>query len=123
MSLLIRNLVFTVVVPGIRGVAIPWWILTRGTAAPVAVAWLAIRFITLGVALYIACLWVFAMVGRGTPGLWDAPRQVVAVGPYRWVRNPIYVAALLIVVGEAWLFLSVPVLSTRWEWRFFSTSL
>ena len=30
--------------------------------------------------------------------------------PYRWVRNPIYVAALLVVVGEAWLFLSLPLL-------------
>jgi len=25
-------------------------------------------------------------LGRGTPGPWDAPRRVVAVGPYRWVR-------------------------------------
>ena len=50
------------------------------------------------------------MVGLGTPGLWDAPRRVVAAGPYRWVRNPIYIAALLIVSGEAWLFLSADLL-------------
>ncbi len=48
-------------------------------------------------------------MGSGTPGPWDAPRRVVAVGPYRWVRNPIYLAALVAVAGEAWLFLSVPV--------------
>jgi protein-S-isoprenylcysteine O-methyltransferase Ste14 len=42
--------------------------------------------------------------------VWDAPRQVVAAGPYRWVRNPIYIAALIIVAGEAWLFLSVALL-------------
>jgi protein-S-isoprenylcysteine O-methyltransferase Ste14 len=53
---------------------------------------------------------LFAVVGRGTPGPWDAPRRFVAVGPYRWVRNPIYVAALLVVLGEAWLFLSLPLL-------------
>jgi hypothetical protein len=52
------------------------------------------------------CVWNFAVVGRGTPGLWDAPSRVVATGPYRWVRNPIYIAALVIVLGEAWLFLS-----------------
>jgi len=36
---------------------------------------------------------------------------VVAAGPYRWVRNPIYLAALLVVLGEAWLFLSLPLLA------------
>jgi len=44
---------------------------------------------------------VFTVV---VPGLWDAPRRVVAHGPYRWVRNPIYLAALLVVLGEAALF-------------------
>jgi protein-S-isoprenylcysteine O-methyltransferase Ste14 len=34
---------------------------------------------------------------------------LVAVGPYRWVRNPIYLAALLVVLGESWLFLSLTV--------------
>jgi len=33
------------------------------------------------------------------------------VGPYRWVRNPIYLAALTVVVGEAWLFMSLPLLA------------
>ena len=49
-------------------------------------------------------------MGGGTPGPWDAPRRVVAHGPYRWVRNPIYLAALLVVLGEAWLFMSPPLL-------------
>jgi protein-S-isoprenylcysteine O-methyltransferase Ste14 len=50
-------------------------------------------------------------VGGGTPGPWDAPSRVVAAGPYRWVRNPICLAALLVVVGEAWLFLSLRLLA------------
>ena len=67
--------------------------------------------IAAGAALYVWCIWNFAAVGRGTPGLWDAPSRFVAVGPYRWVRNPIYIAALLIVGGEAWLFMSLPLLA------------
>jgi protein-S-isoprenylcysteine O-methyltransferase Ste14 len=106
MSLALRNLLFTVVVPGSGAVWIPWWILTRGRMPPEPAGWPAVAVIAAGAALYFSCLWVFAFVGKGTPGPWDPPRRFVAVGPYRWVRNPIYIAALLVVVGEAWLFLS-----------------
>ena len=110
MSLLVRNLVFTVVVPGAGAVYGPWWILTRGGGSPTPIVWPAVAVILVGAAGYLWCLWVFATVGRGTPGPWDAPRRVVAVGPYRWVRNPMYLAALLVVLGETWLFLSLPLL-------------
>ena len=106
MSLAIRNLVFTVVVPGTVALYVPWWILTSGGATPEPAAWPAIMVVALGVSLYLWCLWLFAAVGRGTPGPWDAPRRFVAVGPYRWVRNPIYLAVLLIVIGQAWLFVA-----------------
>ena len=112
LSLIVRNLVFTVVVPGLSGAWLPWWLLTRGaTSTPAPAAWEAVPVIAAGAALYLWCVWNFASVGRGTPGLWDAPRRVVAAGPYRWVRNPIYIAALLVVLGEAWLFMSLPVLT------------
>jgi len=42
--------------------------------------------------------------GEGDAGTLDAPRRPVAVGPYRWVRNPINIAPLLIVIAGAWLF-------------------
>jgi protein-S-isoprenylcysteine O-methyltransferase Ste14 len=106
MSLALRNLVFSILVPGAGGVYVPWLILTRHGAVPRPTTWYAVAVIAAGVALYVWCVWTFATVGRGTPGVWDSPRRVVAAGPYRWVRNPIYVSALLIVGGEAWLFLS-----------------
>jgi protein-S-isoprenylcysteine O-methyltransferase Ste14 len=110
MSLALRNLLFNVVVPGSGGVYVPWLILTRHGESPRLVAWYAVAVITGGLLLYFSCQWVFGAVGRGTPGLWDPPRHFVTVGPYRWVRNPIYIGALLIVSGEAWLFLSVDLL-------------
>jgi protein-S-isoprenylcysteine O-methyltransferase Ste14 len=109
-GLLVRNLLFTIVVPGAGAVWLPWWVLTRFDATATAAAWPALIVIALGAALYLWCVWMFAVVGRGTPGPWDAPRHVVATGPYQWVRNPIYLAALLVVLGEAWLFLSPPLL-------------
>jgi protein-S-isoprenylcysteine O-methyltransferase Ste14 len=110
MSLALRNLLFTVVIPGSGGVYVPWLILTRHGASPTPVAWPAAAVIAIGVLLYLWCLWAFAAVGRGTPGPWDPPRRVVAAGPYRWVRNPIYLAGMVIVLGEAWLFGSAALL-------------
>jgi protein-S-isoprenylcysteine O-methyltransferase Ste14 len=104
LSLLIRNVVFTLAVPGLGGVWAPWSIATHGGHASVRLAWEGAPVIAAGAALYFWCVWNFAAVGNGTPGPWDAPRRVVAVGPYRWVRNPIYIGALLVVLGEAWLF-------------------
>lgn len=109
-NLAFRNLLFTLVVPGLGGVGIPWWILTHGGAMPGPAAWPAVVLIAVGAALYFSCLRLFATVGGGTPGPWDAPRRLVVAGPYRWVRNPIYIAALLVVVGEAGLFNSIPLL-------------
>jgi protein-S-isoprenylcysteine O-methyltransferase Ste14 len=109
-GLALRNLVFTVVVPGAGGVYVPWLILARNAESPRLAAWYGLVVITAGVLLYASCLWVFGAVGRGTPGPWDPPRRLVVVGPYRWVRNPIYLAALLVILGEAWSFLSPPLL-------------
>jgi protein-S-isoprenylcysteine O-methyltransferase Ste14 len=111
LSLLIRNAVFTVVVPGLGGVWVPVWLLNRGGGIATPVGWAAVPVIAAGAVLYLCCAWNFAAVGRGTPGLWDAPRRVVTRGPYRWVRNPIYLAALLVVLGEAGLFGSARLLA------------
>jgi protein-S-isoprenylcysteine O-methyltransferase Ste14 len=111
LSLIVRNLVFTVVVPGLGGAWVPWWILTHGGPTAALGAWEAVPVIAAGVALYVWSVWNFAAVGGGTPGLWDAPSRVVVAGPYRWVRNPIYIAANLVVLGEAWLFLPLPLLA------------
>jgi protein-S-isoprenylcysteine O-methyltransferase Ste14 len=111
LSLTVRNVVFTIVVPGLGGAWLPWRILTRAGSTPAPAAWEAALVIAVGIALYVWCVTNFAAVGDGTPGLWDSPRRVVATGPYRWVRNPIYISALLIVLGEACLFLSPPLLA------------
>jgi protein-S-isoprenylcysteine O-methyltransferase Ste14/uncharacterized protein YndB with AHSA1/START domain len=110
MKLALKNLLFTLVVPGLGGVYGPWLILRDHGATAASLAWPAVAVIAVGVALYVSCVWVFAVVGGGTPGVWDPPRRVVAVGPYRRVRNPIYLSAMLIVLGEAWLFRSTALL-------------
>jgi protein-S-isoprenylcysteine O-methyltransferase Ste14 len=52
-----------------------------------------------GAALAASCVWVFILRGQGTPAPFDAPRQVVAAGPYRFVRNPMYLGGFLVLSG------------------------
>src|SRR6266566_2162768 len=47
----------------------------------------------------VSCAGWFLVAGRGTPAPFDAPRAFVAGGPYRWVRNPMYLGALLVLIG------------------------
>lgn len=110
LSLFARNLLFTLVVPGSAGVWVPWWIADRHGHVASPAQWAGTAVIAAGAVLYLWCIWNFAVVGQGTPGPWDAPRQVVATGPFRWVRNPLYLAALLVVLGQAWLFWSLTLL-------------
>lgn len=110
LSLLVRNVVFTFIVPATGAVYVPWWILASGGHTPRPTFWPAVGIIAAGIALYLWCLWHFATTGRGTPGPWDPPRRFVAAGPYRFVRNPMYISAALVIGGEALLFLSPPLL-------------
>jgi protein-S-isoprenylcysteine O-methyltransferase Ste14 len=51
--------------------------------------------------LALACIGNFIVRGQGTPAPFDPPRVFVAAGPYRYVRNPMYVGGLLFLAGLA----------------------
>ena len=105
--LLFKNLVFTVVIPGTFGVYIPMAI-ARGTgarASGVSLFWLlGFGLLVLGSLIYLICVMEFAVRGRGTPAPIDAPKHLVVTGLYHYVRNPMYVGVLSVVLG--WTFLS-----------------
>jgi len=81
------------------GISLSTWLLIPG-----------ILCIAIGAPIALACVITFVVRGRGTPAPFDAPRQLVAVGPYRWVRNPMYLAGGLVIVGCAFSVRSVSVL-------------
>ena len=54
-----------------------------------------------GGALAVWCIFTFAVLGKGTPAPFDPPRRLVVRGPYRFVRNPMYVGAATALAGAA----------------------
>ena len=64
-----------------------------------------------GALLAISCILTFVFVGRGTPAPFDPPRQLVARGPYAFVRNPMYLGAAAALLGAA-LYYRSPALAT-----------
>jgi len=63
-----------------------------------------------GAAVALWCIFTFASIGRGTPAPFDPPRRLVIQGPYRFVRNPMYIGAGLALAGAALFYESLPLL-------------
>ncbi len=55
----------------------------------------------MGGAIALWCVSTFAFLGRGTPAPFASPRRLVTAGPYRFVRNPMYIGVSLIFAGTA----------------------
>jgi protein-S-isoprenylcysteine O-methyltransferase Ste14 len=62
-----------------------------------------------GAVIALWCIFTFVFVGRGTPAPIDPPRRLVIRGPYRFVRNPMYIGAGLVLAGLAIFYESISV--------------
>jgi protein-S-isoprenylcysteine O-methyltransferase Ste14 len=103
----LRTLLFALTFVAAVLVLVPLWILGPDGRARVATGgaqYGAGLLIGAGAALMLWCWYEFVTRGRGTPMPIDPPRRLVVAGPYRYVRNPMYVAALLVILGQAALF-------------------
>jgi len=124
---ILRHLLSILLLPFVVVVIIPRWLLrawsasdTRWVGGTVAAAAAHIGGMVLflaGFALFAWCVSLFARVGQGTLAPWDPTRRLVAVGPYRYVRNPMISAVLSMLLGEA-LFLGSRVIGI-WAATFF----
>ena len=62
---------------------------------------------SIGAAIALWCIVTFVRIGKGTPAPFDPPRRLVVHGPYRFVRNPMYIGAALALVGAALFYRSL----------------
>ena len=102
---------FLVIAPGVVAGLVPWWLTgwQQGADWPVPVQIAGGLLIAAGAATLLGSFAQFAMEGRGTPAPPAPTEHLVVRGLYRYVRNPMYLAVLAVVVGQA-LLLGRPVL-------------
>ena len=81
------------------------WLLTHWEAdeQPVALKILGGIVLAAGALLVLETTARFAFQGRGTPAPWAPPERFVERGSYRFVRSPMYLGVLLLVVGQGLL--------------------
>lgn len=111
-SLFFRNLFFTALHPGIVVGLGPFWILGNEMKIefdhPLKLHHYAgaTVFVT-GLIIMLVCIVSFALIGGGTLSPADPTKKLVAVGLYRFSRNPMYIGVMMMLIGEAVFFQSV----------------
>src|SRR5687767_15489168 len=130
----LRHLIAVLLLPVVMTVVVPSWLLARyaliDTRWPAgsALAWvmraLGASVLLAGLGLFSWCLLLFARVGRGTLAPWDPTQRLVAVGPYRYVRNPMISGVATVLAGLAlitgsWVLALWLVTFVAFNWTYF----
>lgn len=105
-SLLLRNLFFTILQPGIVAGLIPFFILDKKLVdlfrLPIRIHEKTGLFLFIsGLIVMLICIFNFAVKGRGTLSPADPTKKLVSEGLYRYSRNPMYVGVMMILIGES----------------------
>lgn len=114
MFVLIRAVTFAALFIGFFLVYLPARVLAAAgivrpeTTGPQQVAGMLIG--AAGTVIALWCIFTLAVIGKGTPAPFDPPRRLVIGGPYRFVRNPMYIGAGLALAGAALFYESWPLL-------------
>ena len=117
--LAVRSLIWTLLLPGVVAGYLPWRFFGLSEANPQLrnpVDVLGLVAMAIGVVLLGACILEFGRSGRGTLAPLDPPKELVVEGLYRFVRNPMYLSVVTILIGECLLTRSLPMLEFTAGW-------
>ena len=111
LSLFLRNLLFTILQPGLVAGAVPFWILGDKGNEPFRHSFHLYHYVgalvfVIGLIIMVSCIISFAVKGKGTLSPADPTKQLVITGLYKFSRNPMYVGVTMILIGEAVFFQS-----------------
>jgi protein-S-isoprenylcysteine O-methyltransferase Ste14 len=108
----IGSAVFFALAPGVVAGLVPWWLTgwrVREPPYPVPLRAVGVILLVAGALVLVHAFARFVVEGAGTPAPIAPPGHLVVGGLYRYVRNPMYLAVLAAIVGQA-LLLGQPVL-------------
>lgn len=105
MSLVLRNLIFVVLQPGVVAGLVPYLIVRDGFWDGLANGLLFHHYIgvvifLVGFCLLLHCVRRFVLEGLGTISPADPTKRLVVSGLYRYSRNPMYVGVMAMLLGE-----------------------
>ncbi|HKE52940.1 MAG TPA: isoprenylcysteine carboxylmethyltransferase family protein [Actinomycetes bacterium] len=108
----IGSTVFFALAPGVVAGLVPWWLTGWQVREPpysVPLRLAGVILLVAGAAVLVQAFARFVVEGAGTPAPIAPPEHLVVGGLYRYVRNPMYLAILVAIVGQG-LVLGQPVL-------------
>jgi protein-S-isoprenylcysteine O-methyltransferase Ste14 len=112
---LVGTIVFVAVVPATVIVLGPYWItgwhLREPFLGTTLTRWLGALLVVAALPVFVSFLGRFVFEGRGTPAPVAPTERLVVGGPFRWTRNPGYVAVDAMLVGQGLVFASPAVLA------------
>jgi len=104
----VGSIVFLFVAPGIVAGFIPWLVsqyrLEPALFGIEPLRWLGGLLLLLGAVLLLETFSRFALQGLGTPAPIAPTETLVVTGSYQFVRNPMYVAVVSLIMGQGLLF-------------------
>ncbi len=120
----VASVIFFVLAPGTVAGLVPYmisgWSVGQAFLGIAAGRFAGALLVVVGVVSLVHCFARFALEGRGTPAPVAPTEKLVVSGLYRYVRNPMYVAVVGIIVGQALLFGSASLLGyAAVVWLFF----
>ena len=101
----VGTLVFFVLAPGVVAGLVPWWLTSWDMREPLR-HWAPLRavgvvLLAAGIVVLVHAFVRFVVEGVGTPAPVAPTQHLVVGGLYRYVRNPMYLAVLAVIAGQA----------------------
>ena len=111
---MIGSAIFLVIAPGIVAGYVPWRICRWRAEAPLlgisGFRYVGVLLIAAGLAILLDSFGRFALQGLGTPAPVFPTRYLVVTGLFRYVRNPMYVSVVSLILGQGMFFGSIRLL-------------